>query len=219
VQAEDVATRAYEIISKASPAAEMSDQASENGDADAADKSTTNSMGKLKSRAVGNNENEKEQTVVGKSKNVFKSADADNDPYEGLHPVVKSQLIELQELKEMQTQETFIKKARQMPYLVGFDEEKVAKQLRDAYEASDEQGQWLEQTLMAASNGQKDSTIFKQLGMPGAGTSATDDPMAKAVAYAKSNISKAANGATEEQLVVEYMRQNPGEFYQNAKSS
>lgn len=217
VQAQDVAKRAYDIIAKASPESEMADEVAEGADPDKMDSVATNSMGALKSKTVGHNENEKMEDVVGKNK-VYKSADADGDPYEGLSPVVKNQLLRLNELEEMRTHETFITKAREMKHLVGFDEEKVAKQLRDAYEQSDEQGQWLEQTLLAASNGQKDSAVFKQFGMPGAGTSASDDPMARAVAHADSQISKANGGATREQLVTEYMAQHPGEFYQVAKS-
>ena len=81
-QAEDIAARVLNIISKASPSAESSDDASEGKDADDVDNdSNNNNVGKLKSRTVGNNENEKEQTVVGKNKKtVFKSL-LKNDPF------------------------------------------------------------------------------------------------------------------------------------------
>jgi hypothetical protein len=218
-QAQDVSGRVLDIVAKASPESYMSDAASEGENPDELDGVATNTVGKLKSKTVGHNANEKMEEVVGKNKNLYKSAQAQGDPYAGLSPVVKSQLLELQEMKEERTQEVYLAKARQMPYLVGYDEARVAKQLRDAYEESDEQGQWLEQTLTAASNGQKDSSVFKQLGRPGAGTSAADNPMAAAEAYADSNISKGADGPSREQLVVEYMTQHPGEFYQTAKSS
>ena len=49
--------------------------------------------------------------------------------------------------------------------------------------------------------------------MPGAGTDSSD-PMARANAFADgSNISKGADGPTREQLVVDYMKQHPGDFY------
>lgn len=217
-QAQDVADRVLDIVAKASPESYMSDEAAEGEDADKMDGVATNSVGKLKSSTVGHNANEKMEEVVGKNKKLYKSAQAQGDPYANLHPVVKSQLLAFEEMKREREHEVYLAKARQMPNLVGYDEERVAKQLEDAYAESDEQGQWLEQTLTAASNGQKDSAVFKQIGRPGAGTG-SNDPMAQAQAYADSHVSKGADGPTREQLVVEYMSQHPGDFYQTAKSS
>lgn len=211
---EDMATRLMAVIEKASPASEMSDEAAEGADPDSMDGVATNAVGKLKSRTVGHNENEKEQTV-GKKK-VYKSVHGE-DPYEGLSPVVKSQLQRLADFEEMQTHEVYLKKAREVRYLPGFDEEKVAKQLRNAYEESQEDGDYLFQTLAAASNGQKDSAVFKQFGQPGVGSMANDNPMARAAEYASSHIGKSAEGMTLEQLQVQYMREHPGDFYQEAK--
>lgn len=211
-QADDIAGRVLNLISKASPAAESSDDAAEGEDADEVDaKSNNNNVGKLKSRTVGNNENEKEQTVVGKKKNsVFKSLNA--DPYEGLPDEIMKKFAELDELKEERAQTVYLTKARTLRGLPGYNEEKVAKQLRSAYEADEAGGEYLFQTLTGAANAAKDSTVFKQFGMPGAGTDSSD-PMARANAFADSNISKAAGAPTREQLVVEYMKDHPEDFY------
>jgi hypothetical protein len=215
-QAQDVSGRVLDIVAKASPESYMSDEASEGEDPDKMDGVATNAVGKLKSKTVGHNANTKMEEVVGKKKNLYKSARAQGDPYAGLSPVVKSQLLELQEMKEERTQEIYLAKARKMPNLVGFDEERVAKQLRDAYEESQEQGEWLEQTLTAASNSQADSAVFKQIGRPGAGSS--NSPMAMAEAYADSNISKSGDGPSRDQLIVEYMNQHAADFYQVAQA-
>jgi hypothetical protein len=208
-QAEDVAERVYEILTKASPASEMSDDVAEGADADEEDKVANNSVGKLKTSYPGNNKNEKDETV-GKSK--------DTDPYAGLSPVVKARFERLDELEEQNTQREFLAKARELRHLPGYDEEKLAKQLRSAYEGGQEAGDYLFQTLSAAANNAEDSNVFKQFGMPGAGSVGDDDPMARAYAYADSNISKSGDGPTREQLVVNYMREHPSDFYQTAKS-
>lgn len=214
-QAQDVAQRVLDIISKASPASEMSDEAAEGCDPDKMDDVADNSVGKLKTSYPGNNQNEKEQTVVGKNKDaIFKSVD--DDPYEGLSEPVVKKLQQLDELVELQTQEKYIQKARTLKTLPGFSEEKIAKQLRSAYEVDEEGGDYLYQTLSAAANTTKDSEIFKQYGMPGQGAS-EDDPIAKARAYAQSHISKGAEGPSEDVLMAEYMKQHGAEFYAEAK--
>lgn len=212
--AEDVAERVLAVIAKASPQSEMSDEASEGEDADDMDGVATNSVGKLKTSTRAN-KNEKVEEVVGKNK-VFKTAGG-QDPYAGLHPIVKSQLQELADFRELQEQEVYLKKAADLKYLPGFDQEKIAKQLRNAYDEGQEEGDYLYQTLAAASNGQKDSVVFKQFGMPGSGSMTDNDPMARAKAYADSAIQKGADGKTTEQLQVDYMRLHPEEFYQEAK--
>lgn len=212
-QANDIAQRALSILAKASPASEMSDEASEGEDADKMDSVADNHVGKLKTSYPGNNKNEKEQTV-GKKK-VFKSLNG--DPYAGLPDEIVKKFQELDELKEERAQSTFIAKARELRGLPGFNEERVAKQLRDAYEVDQENGDYLFQTLSAAANVAHDSTIFKQFGMPGQGTDGAD-PMAKAFAYADGHVSKGAEGPTREQLVVNYMKDNPELYYQEAKT-
>lgn len=212
-QANDIAERALKIISKASPASEMSDEAAEGEDPDKMDSVATNSVGKLKTSYPGNNKNEKEQTVVGKKK-ISKSLR--NDPYAGLNEEVMKKLQKLDELEEERAQNTFLAKARELKGLPGYNEEKVAKQLRDAYEADQEGGEYLEQTLRAAANATHDSTIFKQFGMPGQGTD-NGDPMAKAVAYADSHISKSGDGPSRDQLMADYMKDHGAEFYMEAK--
>lgn len=212
-QVEDVADRVNAILAKASPEAEMSDEASEGEDADEVD-SKRPSIPSKKSQNAG-----EDNTSVGKNRVGINKSLEDDDPYAGLHPVVKSQLKELQELKELQTSEHYLKKANELRGLPGFNADRIAKQLRTTYETlGDEDGDALFETLSASANAVQDSGVYKQLGMPGVGTMATDDPMARADEWAKSQISKSADGTTVEQLRVEYMRQHPGEFYQPAKS-
>jgi hypothetical protein len=72
--------------------------------------------------------------------------------------------------------------------------------------------------LPISSNAQADSSVFKQLGRPGAGSA--NDPMAMADEFAKSQITKSGKTATEADLAVlrvQYMTEHPGEFYQDAK--
>lgn len=215
-QAQDVAQRVYDIIVKASPASEMSDEASEGCDPDDMDDVADNSVGKLKT-TTGSNKNEKEQTVVGKNKNaIFKSVD--EDPYEGLSEPVVKKLQKLDELVELQTQEQYIQKARTLKKLPGFNEEKVAKQLRDAFENDEAGGEYLYQTLSAAANVTSDSEIFKQYGMPGQGVSESD-PMGQAFAFADSHISKSGDGPSREQLVATYMKDHGADFYAEAKQA
>lgn len=213
-QANDIAQRALAIISKASPAAEASDDAAQGEDADEVDKkSNNNAVGKLKTSYPGNNKNEKEQTVVGKKK-IFKSLQ--DNPYEGFPEEVMKKFAELDELKEERAQQVYLSKARELRGLPGYNEEKVAKQLRDAYEADAEGGEYLFQTLSAAANVAHDSTIFKQFGLPGSGADASD-PMAKARAYAQSHVTKGANGPSEDVLMAEYIKEHGAEFYAEAK--
>lgn len=215
-QAQDVSGRVLDIVRKASPESYMSDEASEGEDADKVDGTATNAVGKLKSKTVGHNANEKMEEVVGKKKNLYKSARAQQDPYANLHPEVKKSLLELQEMKREREHEVYLAKAREMPNLVGYDEERVAKQLEDAYAESPEQGEWLEQTLTAASNSQADSAVFKQIGRPGAGSS--NSPMAMAEAYADGNISKSGDGPSREVLIAQYMSEHGKDFYQVAQA-
>lgn len=210
-QAEDVLSRVVAIVKKASPAAEMSDEASEGENPNKVDaqrpKNTSNKM----QNAGG------DETGVGKSKGKVRKSIVD-DPYAGLHPEVVEELKKSRELRELREQEVYLQKARELKNLPNFDAEKVAKQLRAAYDESQEDGDYLFQTLTAAANVAKDSTVFKQFGMTGVGSGLDEsDPMARARAYADSHIAKAADGTTQEQLMAEYMRSHPGEFYQPAK--
>lgn len=208
-QAEDVFGRIQDIIRKASPEAEMSDEAAEGESPDKVDAGRP-SIPSKKSQNAG-----EDNTSVGKSR-VNKSLS--DDPYEGLHPVVVEQLRKAKELQELQEQETYLKKARELSGLPNFNEERIAKQLRSAYEEGTEEGEYLFQTLAAAANVAKDSTVFKQFGVTGVGSGIDEsNPMAKAFAYADSQIAKSANGTTREQLAAEYMRSHGAEFYQPAK--
>lgn len=217
-QAEDIAERVLSLIEKASPESEMSDEAAEGTNPSSMDKVADNSVGTLKTR-TRRNSNEKVQEVVGKNKEVNKSVDATDDPYAGLDPIVKARFQRLDELEELQTQEFYLNKAKELRHLPGFNAERIAKQLRKAGEDGEEEFEYLFKTLSGASNMAEDSAVFKQYGMPGAGSMTDDDPMARAYAYADSNIQKGADSSTREQLAVEYMRQNPAEFYQPAKSA
>lgn len=219
-QVEDVASEVYELLRKASPASEMSDEASEGVDADDMDDVADNSMGKLKTTTRAN-KNEKEQTV-GKKKNFYKSLATEDGEIEfELDPVVKGRLDMLDELLEERTQNTYIAKARELRDIPGYNEAKVAKQLRAAYERSDDEGRELEQMLAAAANAVSDSAVMKQYGMTGAGTIASDDTnskMAEAYAFADRHVSKGAEGGkTREMLAVEYMKEHGGDFYEPAK--
>lgn len=211
-QAEDVAERVSVILAKASPEAEMSDEASEGEDADDVDSKRPKLYSK-KSQNAG-----EDNTSVGKSR-INKSL-SDDDPYAGLHPEVVAKLKRLELVEEERTQGVYLAKARELRGLPGFNEEKIAKQLRNAYETmGDDEGDALFQTLSAASNTVQDSAVFKQFGLPGTGTSASEDPMVKAYAYADGAIQKGNVQKTREALVAEYMYQHPGDFYQNAKSA
>jgi DNA-directed RNA polymerase subunit RPC12/RpoP len=211
-QAEDVAERVSVIIAKASPEAEMSDEASEGEDADDVD-SKRPSIPSKKSQNAG-----EDSTSVGKNR--FNKSLSDDDPYAGLHPEVVAKLKRLEQVEEERTHGVYLTKARELRGLPGFDEERIAKQLRNAYETlGDDEGDALFQTLSAASNTVQDSAVFKQFGLPGTGTSASEDPMVKAYAYADSSIQKGNVQKSREALVAEYMHQHPGEFYQPAKSA
>lgn len=210
-QAEDVAERVSAIIAKASPESEMSDEASEGEDADAVD-SKRPSVPSKKSQNAG-----EDNTSVGKNR-VNKSL-SEPDPYEGLSPIVKSRLQRLELLEEEREQSAYLAKARELRGLPGFNEERIAKQLRSTYETlGEEEGNALFQTLSASANAVQDSSVFKQFGMPGTGTSATDDPMAKAYAYADGLIQKGNITKSREALIADYMRDHGAEFYQPAKS-
>jgi hypothetical protein len=207
-QVEDIAERALEILAKASDSSDDSDDDEDDSDSDSSDDSM---KGKLKKFRVVKN---KEQTNMG-NKNVTKSL-TDDDPYAGLSDVVKSKLEKYDEFMELREQEKYDKLAKSLRNIPGFNQEKIAKQLRSAYEADEEGGQYLYQTLQASANQAQDSVVFKQIGMPGQGPDGSD-PMEKARAFAKSKVSKSGDGPTEDQLMVEYMRENPAEFYQEAK--
>lgn len=210
-QAKDVLERVQEIVYKASPEAEMSDEASEGEDEDEVDSKRPSIPSKKAQNAGG------DETGVGKNK-VNKSLTDKDDPYAGLHPVVVEQLKKAKELQELQVQETYLKKARELKNLPGFNEEKLAKQLRSAYEDGAEEGDYLFQTLSAAANATHDSVVFKQFGVTGIGSGIDEsNPMAKAAAFADSQISKSAEGTTREQLMADYMRSHGAEFYQPAK--
>lgn len=209
-QAMEVADRVNAILRKASPEAEMSDEASEDGDADDADSKRPKVYSK-KSIDAGEDESR-----VGKKK-VFKSLSDPQDPYAGLPAVVRKKLEQFDDFQELRTQEQYLAKARTLRGLPGFNEDKVAKQLRTAYEADQEAGDYLYETLSASANAVNDSGIFKQLGMPGMGTDTADDPMGRADAWARSQVSKANDGVTVEQLRVQYMREHGADFYQPAK--
>lgn len=211
-QAEDVAERVSVILAKASPESEMSDEASEGEDADKVD-SGRPSIPSKKSQNAG-----EDNTSVGKSR-VNKSL-SEPDPYEGLSPIVKSRLQRLEALEEEREQAAYLAKARELRGLPGFNEDRIAKQLRNTYETlGQEEGDALFQTLAASANAVQDSTVFKQFGMPGTGTSASDDPMAKAYAYADSIVQKGNVTKSREVLVADYMRDHPADFYQPAKSA
>jgi DNA-directed RNA polymerase subunit RPC12/RpoP len=201
-QAEDVAKRAYAIISKA-----MSDDSDDDEGDD--DENSDDDSGSKKLKKM------KGADKVGKS--LYKSGDAEGNPYEGVPVSVQKRLQRLDELEELQTQQRYDDMAAELRHLPGYNQERIAKQLRKAYEDSDDDGDYLLQTLTASANSQRDSNIYKQFGMPGDGTSANTDPMTKAYAYADSHISKSGDGPSRDQLVVEYMNQHPGEFYQEAK--
>lgn len=213
-QVENVADRVNAILAKASPEAEMSDEASEGEDANEVDSKRPSIPSKKPQNAGEDN------TSVGKNRvGITKSLEDDDDPYAGLSDVVKSQLHRLAELEENTAQQFYLQKAKELRNLPGFNAERIAKQLRNTYETmGDEDGDMLFQTLSASANAVQDSGVYKQLGMPGVGTAATDDPMARADEWAKSQISKGSDGKTVEQLRVEYMTQHPGDFYQPAKS-
>lgn len=214
-QVDDIAERAYGILAKAS-----GDDTSDDSDDDDSDdeddsdeddsedsKDAKDAMGKLKKNKV---------RVVVKKSRVVKTL-AEEDPYEGLSEVVVKKLQQFDELLELQQAEKYTKLAKSLRSLPGFDEEKISKQLRDAFEADEDGGKYLYQTLTAAANQMKDSDAYRQYGMPGQGSGSTD-PMSKAREFAKSKISKSGDGPTEEMLMVEYMQQNPADFYQEAKS-
>jgi hypothetical protein len=221
-QVENVATEVYELLSKASPASEMSDEASEGVDADKMDSVATNSMGRLKTTTRAN-KNEKVETVVGKNKKLYKSvAQSGEDSIEvELDPVLKGRLDMLEDLLEEREQNKYISKARELRGIPGWNEEKVAKQLRVAYETDPEMGAELEQMLAASANVVNDSAVLKQYGMTGAGSLGDDDmnaKVAKAYAAADDQIRKSnGEGVTREQAAVQYMKDHPGEFYQEAK--
>jgi hypothetical protein len=212
--AEDIANRAYAILAKASPASEMSDEAAEGVDPEDMDSVADNGMGKLKD--VGGDD-----TKVGKNKSLKKSRNADYDE------VTKAKFDQLDALLEERTQTEFINKAKQMRALPGFNQEVVAKQLRDAYEISTENGEQLEKMLIASANHVADSSVMKQFGMTGSGSvmggDDMDAKMAQAYASAEQQIGKSntATGIakTKEQLAVEYMMDHGADFYQQAKSA
>jgi hypothetical protein len=209
-QADDIVDRVSAIIEKASPEAEMSDEAAEGEDPDEVDSKRPSNPSK-KSQNAG-----EDNTSVGKNR-VTKSL---SEPYEGLSDVVKSRLQRLEALEEEREQGTYLAKARELRSLPGFDEERIAKQLRNTYETlGTEEGDALFQTLSASANAVQGSAVFKQLGMPGTGTSASDDPMTKAYAYADGLIQKGNVAKSREVLIADYMRDNPAEFYQPAKSA
>ena len=211
-QVEDIADRVEAILAKASPESEMSDEAAEGESPDSVDSKRPKLYSK-KSQNAG-----EDNTSVGKNR-VNKSLTDGDDPYAGLHPVVKSQLQELKEFRKMQQEAEYLKKARTLRGLPGFDEARIAKQLQNTYETlGEEDGDLLYQTLSASAAAVQDSGIFKQYGLPGSGTSSSDDPMARADEWAKTQINKSGEGKTIEQLRVDYMREHPGEFYQPAKS-
>lgn len=211
-QVEDIADRVEAILAKASPESEMSDEAAEGESPDSVDSKRPKLYSK-KSQNAG-----EDNTSVGKNR-VNKSLTDGDDPYAGLHPVVKSQLQELKEFREMQREAEYLKKARTLRGLPGFDEARIAKQLQNTYETlGEEDGDLLYQTLSASAAAVQDGGIFKQYGLPGSGTSSSDDPMARADEWAKTQINKSGEGKTIEQLRVDYMREHPGEFYQPAKS-
>lgn len=210
-QADDVAERVSAILAKASPEAEMSDEASEGGDADDVD-SKRPSIPSKKSQNAG-----EDNTSVGKNR-VNKSL-SEPDPYEGLSPIVKSRLQRLEALEEEREQGAYLAKARELRGLPGFNEENIAKQLRNTYETlGEESGDQLFQTLKASANVVQESNVFKQFGMPGVGTSASEDPMVKAYAYADSAIQKGNVEKSRDALIAEYIRDHGAEFYQPAKS-
>lgn len=216
-QVESVASEVYELLAKASPASEMSDEASEGEDADKMDSVATNSMGRLKTSTRAN-KNEKVETVVGKKK-LYKNVggQGENEP----DALTKAKFARLDELLEEKQVATYIGKARNLKGIPGYDEAKVAKQLRTAYETDPEMGAELEQMLQASANIVSDSTVLKQHGMTGGAVLGGDDMQAKmtqAYAAAESIVAKSgADGPTKEQLVVDYMKEHPGEFYQEAK--
>jgi hypothetical protein len=207
--AQYVADGVNAIIAKASPEAEMSDDASEGADADDVDSKRPKVYSK-KSQNAG-----KDETGVGKSKNV------EEDIYKNIHPELAARLQRLDELEELRTEEAYLAKANELRHLPGFNAEKIAKQLRNTYEdMGDEAGDYLFQTLQASATQLKDSAVFKQFGVPGANTITGDklsDNMAKANAYADSMISKSAEGTTREVLIAEYIRKNGADFYEPAK--
>lgn len=215
--AENIASRAYAILAKASPASEMSDEAAEGVDPDDMDSVANNGMGKLKD--VGGDD-----TKVGKNKlKKSRQFDEEEDRYAQLDPVTKSQLAQLNELLQEKEQERFVTMAKSLRKLPGFRQETVAKQLQDAYDVSEENGEQLRTMLQGAANMAAESTIMKQYGMTGSGTATDsagglDAAMAAADAWATMQVAKSAGGKTAEQLRVEYMTQHPEDFYQPAKS-
>lgn len=212
-QVEDVANRVNAILAKASPEAEMSDEASEGEGANEVD-SKRPSIPSKKSQNAG-----EDNTSVGKNRVGINKSLEDEDPYAGLSDVVKSQLHRLAELEENTTQQFYLKKAKELRNLPGFNADRIAKQLRNTYETlGEEDGDMLFQTLSASANAVQDSGVYKQLGMPGVGTMATDDPMARAYEFADSTIQKGNVQKTREVLIAEYMRDHGAEFYAPAKS-
>ena len=217
-QVQSVAEEMYALLAKASPASEMSDDASAGGDADADDKVADNSMGKLKTTTRAN-KNEKEQTV-GKKKLYKNLRQVEQDFEDDLDPVSKAKFDLLDELLEEKEQNKYVAKARELRNIPGWNEKKVAKQLRAAYETDPDMGKELEQMLAASANVISESVVLKQHGMTGGGSLGSDDmqaKMAQAYAAADQNIAKSGEGKTREQLAVEYMKDHPGEFYQEAK--
>lgn len=214
-QAEDVADRINAILRKASPESEMSDEASEGEDADDVDSKKPTVYSK-KSQNAG-----EDNTSVGKNR-VNKSL-SDEDPYEGLSPVVKSQLQRLAELEEENIQTKYLAKARTLSGLPGYNADKLAKQLRNTYEnMGEDEGDELYRMFQASANVVADSGIYKQLGVPGGGTSAGDDQnskMAEAYAYADSAIQKGNVAKSRDVLVADYIRDHGADFYASAKSA
>jgi hypothetical protein len=138
------------------------------------------------------------------------------DIYKGLSPAAAKILAEAEQVIEKGKVDRWNDTAAQYADIPGTDVTALAKSLRSLHETDEANYNAVVTALDAAKAQLADSAVFTQIGKSGAG-SRNADPMAKANEYADTMVLKSGVAKSRDELVMEYMLEHPGEFYQQSK--